>query len=73
MPFTVSLAVPQNNTATVDGRPPTAPPSAGQDYEAASGTIEFAPGETTKTFTVNVIGDFAREADEEFFVRLSDP
>src|SRR6185503_10578163 len=46
---------------------------AGSDYEAASGTITFAPGEVAKTITVNVIGDYDREADEDFFVRLSDP
>ncbi len=33
----------------------------------------FAPCETAKTITVNVIGDFNKEADEDFSVRLSDP
>src|SRR5207237_4136069 len=52
--------------ATVDG---TA--TAGSDYVAGSGTLSFAPGETTKTVTVSVVGDLAHEADETFFVDLS--
>ncbi|MGH9010841.1 MAG: Calx-beta domain-containing protein, partial [Acidimicrobiia bacterium] len=71
--FTVSLAVPQNNTASVRWATVDGTAVAGRDYEPASGTIVFAPGETTKTISVNVIGDFEREADEDFFVRLSDP
>ena len=73
LPFTVSLAVPQNNTATVRWATADGTAVAGQDYEPASGTITFAPGETVKTITVNVIGDYDREADEDFFVKLSDP
>jgi ribosomal protein L24E len=73
LPFTVSLAVPQNNAASVRWATADGTAVAGQDYEPASGTITFAPGETTKTITVNVIGDYDREADEDFYVRLSDP
>jgi beta-glucosidase len=54
--------------ATADG---TA--SAGKDYEAASGTLTFAPGETTKTVTVAVYGDTTTESDEYFYLVLSDP
>ena len=71
--FTVSLAQPQTNPATVQWSTVDGTATAGSDYEAASGTIEFAPFETVKTIAVNVIGDFAKEADEDFFVRLSDP
>jgi hypothetical protein len=46
---------------------------AGQDYVATSGTLTFAPGETTKTFTVQIIADDVEEYDEMFFVRLSNP
>lgn len=44
---------------------------AGQDYVSASGTLTFAPGETTKTITVDVIGDTIPEADEVFYVDLA--
>jgi hypothetical protein len=40
------------------------------DYVAKTGTITFAPGETTKTITIEVKGDSKKEADETFFVDL---
>ena len=47
---------------------------AGSDYEAASGTLTFAPGETAKTIRVVVLDDGLDEADEETFaVTLSEP
>ncbi|MEW6476069.1 MAG: Calx-beta domain-containing protein [Actinomycetota bacterium] len=70
--FTVSLAVPQNNPASVRWTTVDGSAKAGQDYQAASGTVEFAPLETVKTISVNVTGDFNKEADEDFFVQLSD-
>jgi Calx-beta domain len=45
--------------------------AAGVDYTAASGTLTFAPGEASKTFTVPVTSDSAREAGETFQVTLS--
>ena len=44
---------------------------AGSDYTAVSGSLTFAPGETTKTVTVAVLGDTVAEADETFVVNLS--
>jgi hypothetical protein len=46
---------------------------AGSDYNATSGTLTFAPGQTRKTVTVFVRGDTVRELDETFFVNLSSP
>ncbi len=40
------------------------------DFVGKSGTLKFAPGETTKTITVLVNGDSRRESDEQFFVNL---
>src|SRR5947209_7763962 len=37
---------------------------AGFDYRAASGTLKFAAGETTKTFSVGIVDDTLREASE---------
>ena len=45
--------------------------AAGSDYVAASGTLTFTPGASTRTFTVTVNGDTALEADETVLVNLS--
>src|SRR5262249_14658686 len=47
--------------------------TSGVDYVAASSTVSFAPGETTKTITVQVIGDRLPEPNETFVVNLSSP
>jgi len=44
---------------------------AGQDYVATSGTVTFAPGVTTMTFTVPIIAGTTPEHDEVFYVNLS--
>jgi phospholipase C len=54
--------------ATADGSA-TAP----SDYIAASGTLTFAPGQTTKPITVLVKGDKIKEPNEVFFVLLHSP
>ncbi len=41
------------------------------DFVAATGTVSFALGETTKSFTVAVVGDTLVEGDETFSVTLS--
>ena len=53
--------------ATADG---TAT-AGGNDYVPISGTLTFAPGETTMTITVVVNPDRKKDADETFFVDLS--
>jgi hypothetical protein len=40
------------------------------DYVAKTGTLTFAPGETTKTITIAVKGDSRREANETFYLDL---
>jgi hypothetical protein len=40
------------------------------DHVARTGTLTFAPGETTKTITIEVKGDSKKEAEETFFVDL---
>ncbi len=44
----------------------------GVDYESASGTLRFAPGEVSKTIRVSVLDDDLDEADETFAIALSD-
>jgi hypothetical protein len=60
VPVTVSFAT-ANGTAT----------TADNDYVATSGTLTFAPGETTKTVTIVIKGDKKKEANETFSVDLS--
>jgi Calx-beta domain/Beta-propeller repeat len=51
--------------ATADGSA-----TAGSDYQTASGTLTFAPGETSKTISVLVNGDRVPELNETFVVNL---
>jgi Calx-beta domain len=46
--------------------------TSGTDYTPASGTLTFAPGETSKTIAVSVLGDTAAEGAEMALVGLSD-
>ncbi len=43
------------------------------DYMGVSGTLNFAPGEATKTITVPIIADNIDETDETFALTLSNP
>jgi len=45
----------------------------GVDYTAASGTVHFDPGETTKTVHVALLGNYAAAGDLDFDFALSDP
>jgi hypothetical protein len=45
---------------------------AGRDYTATSGTLAFAPGETTKTITVPILDGTTDQPDDAFFVYLND-
>ena len=70
--FTVTLSAASDapvtvTYATADGTATLA----GGDYRAASGTLTFAPGQTSKTITVLVNGDRLAEADEYFYVNLT--
>src|SRR5439155_961176 len=44
---------------------------AGSDYVSTNGTVTFVPGTTTQTVTVQILGDLLNEANETFFVNLS--
>ena len=46
---------------------------AGEDYEAASGTLTFAPGETERTVRVRVLDDAVEDSGETFRLVLSAP
>ncbi len=71
MTFTVTLSAAYDQTVTVNYATHDSSATAGSDYVAASGTLTFAPGQTTKTFTVSIKGDKQKEANESFYVLLS--
>ena len=75
--FTVSLssAVAAGRTASVDYRIVAGTATSGRDYTvtASTGTLRFAAGESSKTITVNVVGDRTKEDNETFQVVLSNP
>jgi hypothetical protein len=74
-PLTVTVALSRASSVPVSVRWTTANGTAvaGSDYVAASGTVSFAPGQTSKTVTVQVRGDRTHERDEYFLVRLASP
>ena len=71
--FTITLDREADATATVDLSTAngTTGTSGGADVQAASGTVTFAPGEIQKTIEIDVVGDLTDEADEQFFVNLT--
>ncbi|MFN2471085.1 MAG: Calx-beta domain-containing protein [Gaiellaceae bacterium] len=71
--FTVSLSAASSQTVTVQYATGGGTAAAGTDYTAKSGTLSFAPGETSKPLAVSVIGDDLDEGDETFGLALSSP
>ncbi|CAL1549070.1 unnamed protein product, partial [Lymnaea stagnalis] len=71
--FTVTRSGGDDGTVTVNYATADGTGVAGEDYTAASGTLTFLDGETTKTITVLVSGDVSVEPNETFFVNLSGP
>ncbi|MBX9585016.1 MAG: glycoside hydrolase family 9 protein [Gemmataceae bacterium] len=70
--FTVGLS--RASTRTVTARYATAAGTAtAADFTAASGTLTFAPGETSKTVRVTTTDDTLTEGDETFRLVLSAP
>lgn len=69
--FTVTLASAAASTVTVNYATANGTAAAGSDFTATSGTLTFAPGETSKTVSVAVIGDTAFESNETFALTLS--
>lgn len=71
--FVVSLSAASTAPVSVSYATANGTGMAGSDYTAKSGTVTFAPGETSKTIQVSVTGDTAVEASETFTVALSAP
>ena len=71
--FTVTLSATSGQTVTVTWATADDTATAGEDYEAAGADLVFAPGTTSRTFTVKVKGDLLDELEEAFKVVLSAP
>ncbi|HEX4490235.1 MAG TPA: Calx-beta domain-containing protein [Acidimicrobiia bacterium] len=69
--FTAQLSAPSGLTTTVDFDTSDVTATAPADYTATSGTVTIAPGDTTGTFSVPVVGDTLYEGEERFLVTLS--
>ena len=70
--FVVTLSAPATEAVTVDYH--TVAGTAGSaDFTGASGTVTFAPGETSKTITIAITPDTLVEGNEQFTVVLSNP
>jgi hypothetical protein len=73
MTFTVTLSSASSQTVTVNYATANGTATAGSDYTTTSGTLSFSPGQTSHTVSVTTLGDFTPEANETFFVNLSNP
>tara|TARA_R110002111_G_scaffold247140_1_gene309996 strand:+ start:270 stop:17531 length:17262 start_codon:yes stop_codon:yes gene_type:complete len=68
----VTLSNPNVDAVTVKYETSNGTAEAGIDYNFTTGTITFAPGETTQIIQVIVIGDDIPENNETFYVNLFD-
>jgi chitinase len=73
MNFTVRLSAPTTTTVSLVYATADITAAAGSDYDAVSGTISFAPGETSKTVAVAIRGDTVVEADESYSLNFTNP
>ena len=71
--ITVRLSNAYNSTVTVRYATSNGTATAGSDYTATSGTLTFAPGETSKTFSIPIINDVLVEPSETIQLTLSAP
>ena len=69
--LTVTLSEPSTAPISIAWTTLDGSATAGEDYAGASGTVSFAPGDTTAQILLVVNGDMAFEGDETFRVRLS--
>ncbi|HEY6805455.1 MAG TPA: Calx-beta domain-containing protein [Pyrinomonadaceae bacterium] len=72
--FTVTLTNgPASGNVTVSAMTLGNSASQGSDFQFTSASLTFAPGETTKTVSVPVIGDLVYEGNETFDLLLQNP
>ncbi|MDX6692429.1 MAG: trimeric autotransporter adhesin [Blastocatellia bacterium] len=71
--FTVTLNGKSSVPVMVDYATADGTATAGSDYQSTSGTLTFAPNETSKDVLITVVGDMANEGTENFFLNLTNP
>jgi hypothetical protein len=71
--FTISLVQAQEQAVSVNYETRDGTALAGEDYQPINGTLTFNPGERAKTVTVVLTADALPEADETFYLGLSNP
>jgi endoglucanase len=71
--FSVTLSKASTSTVSVAYSSNDISAKAGADYNAVSGTLVFNPGETSKTISIAVLGDWLDEANDDFSIKLSNP
>jgi VCBS repeat-containing protein len=69
--FTISLSNPSALAVDVTYSTANGSGLAGFDYQAVSGTLTFAPGQTSRTIAVQTVDDTVHEGTEAFSVNLS--
>jgi len=69
--FTVKLSAAAATPVSVSFATANGSARAAEDYVARAGVLAFAPGETSRTVPVTVVGDRRREGDEVFYLNLS--
>ena len=69
--LTVTLSAASTGTVTASWATQNGTATSGSDYTAASGTLTFSAGQTSKSITVSVAGDTTLEGNEAFGVVLS--
>ncbi len=71
--FTVSLSAPSGRPISLAIATADDSANGGADYQPISATLNFSPGQTSQTASVLIVGDDLAEADERFFVNLTNP
>ncbi|HEU4596865.1 MAG TPA: FG-GAP-like repeat-containing protein [Pyrinomonadaceae bacterium] len=71
--FNVTLAAASAQEVTVKFVTRALSAERGEDFQPVSGTLTFAPGVTSQTTTVPVVGDATDEFDEGFTLNLFEP
>lgn len=71
--FTVTLSAPSGRNVSVNAITANGTAKSPADYTASGASLLFAPGQTSKTFSVPVKGDAIDEEDELFYTLLSSP